>query len=111
MYLGRIVESGPAESVYEQPAHPYTAALLSAIPMPDPGAWRDRLVLGGDIPDPSDPPRDCRFHPRCPFAFDPCREAEPPAFRTPSGVTVHCHLHTEGPRLAGASVREVGPTR
>jgi peptide/nickel transport system ATP-binding protein len=103
MYLGRIVESGPAESIYLQPRHPYTEALLSAIPVPDPVVQRtrQRVVLTGDIPSPLSPPSGCRFRTRCSYAMDICAEVTPPPFQTDDGVTVACHLHTEGPRLAG----------
>jgi len=112
MYLGRIVENGPADQVYEHPAHPYTAALLSAIPVPDPVRQRlPRIVpVRGDIPSPTDPPSGCRFRTRCPFAMDICREVAPPPFRTPSGTVTHCHLHEHGPRLCGRSVTELEAT-
>jgi oligopeptide transport system ATP-binding protein len=107
MYLGRIVEEGPAEAVHDHPTHPYTQALLSAIPVPDPVRQRSRrrIVLQGDVPSPLDPPAGCHFHPRCPYVMDVCRSEDPPAFALPDGGRVHCHLHTDGPRLAGASVR------
>jgi peptide/nickel transport system ATP-binding protein len=106
MYLGRIVENGPAEQVYSAPTHPYTAALLSAIPVPDPAVQRgrQRIVLEGDIPSPLNPPAGCRFHTRCPFAMEVCTREDPPPFTTSEGTTVHCHLHTQGPRLEGAPV-------
>jgi oligopeptide/dipeptide ABC transporter ATP-binding protein len=106
MYLGRIVESGPAEEVYTRPTHPYTEALLSAIPVPDPGVQRERrrIVLQGDIPSPLSPPSGCRFHTRCPYVMDVCREVDPPAFTTVGGTTTHCHLHTSGPMLGGEPV-------
>jgi oligopeptide/dipeptide ABC transporter ATP-binding protein len=104
MYLGRIVETGAAEEVYRRPRHPYTEALLSAIPIPEPKVQRtrQRIVLEGDIPSPLDPPAGCRFHTRCPYAMDVCREVDPPPLVTGSGTTVWCHLHTEGPALGGA---------
>jgi oligopeptide/dipeptide ABC transporter ATP-binding protein len=107
MYLGRIVEQGPAEAVYTSPKHPYTEALLSAVPVPDPVVQRSRrrIVLSGDVPSPVDPPAGCRFHTRCPFVMDVCRTVDPDATLTPDGTTVHCHLHTTGPQLAGESVR------
>jgi oligopeptide/dipeptide ABC transporter ATP-binding protein len=80
MYLGKIVEVGPAERVATLPVHPYTEALLSAVPVPDPdlSARRERIVLRGDVPSPANPPSGCRFHPRCPHATDICRSEEPP---------------------------------
>ena len=80
MYLGKIVELGTAEDVIERPAHPYTRALVSAIPTPNPDAERNRkrIVLGGDPPSPINPPSGCAFHPRCPYAIDKCKEIVPP---------------------------------
>jgi len=80
MYLGRIVELGPAEDVIDRPRHPYTRALVSAIPVPDPviERARQRIVLPGEPPSPINPPRGCAFHPRCPYAVDRCRLAVPP---------------------------------
>lgn len=106
MYLGRIVEIGPAADVAHRPTHPYTEALLSAIPVPDPVRQRERkrIVLEGDIPSPTDPPSGCRFDTRCPYAMDVCAVEDPAPFETPGGTTVWCHLHTTGPTLAGDSV-------
>jgi oligopeptide/dipeptide ABC transporter ATP-binding protein len=106
MYLGRIVEEGPADAVYETPRHPYTEALLSAIPIPEPVRQRarERIVLAGDIPSPAHPPPGCHFHTRCPYVMDVCREVDPPAFTVGDGTKVFCHLHTTGPELAGAPV-------
>ncbi len=106
MYLGRIVETGDADEISTRPAHPYTEALLSAIPVPDPRIQRERhrIVLRGDVPSPLSPPSGCRFHPRCAYAMDICRTVEPQPFTTPVGTTVACHLHTEGPKLAGQPV-------
>jgi peptide/nickel transport system ATP-binding protein len=106
MYLGRIVEEGPAETVYTRPRHPYTEALLSAIPLPDPirQRSRDRIVLKGDIPSPLAPPSGCHFRTRCAYAMDICAEVTPEPFRTDDGTTVFCHLHTAGPRLGGRPV-------
>ena len=80
MYLGKIVELGPAEDVIDRPRHPYTRALVSAIPVPDPGVerGRKRIVLAGDPPSPINPPAGCAFHPRCAYAVDRCREGVPP---------------------------------
>ena len=79
MYLGRIVEITDRKSLYDEPRHPYTKALLSAVPIPDPAleAQRERVVLGGEVPSPLNPPPGCAFHPRCPIAIDRCREAIP----------------------------------
>ncbi|MDA8043836.1 MAG: ABC transporter ATP-binding protein [Actinomycetota bacterium] len=113
MYLGRIVESGPAEKVYRSPTHPYTEALLSAIPIADPARQRarQRIVLRGEMPSPLDPPTGCRFRTRCAYAMDICKEVDPPAFATASGTTTWCHLHTSGPALAGAPVSSLAPTQ
>ncbi|MFI6289936.1 ABC transporter ATP-binding protein [Nonomuraea sp. NPDC050790] len=93
MYLGRIVEIGPSERLYDDPAHPYTRALLSAIPVPDPDteATRQRIVLKGDPPSPADPPPGCSFHPRCPVAQELCRVSAPD-LREVNGRQVACHL-------------------
>ena len=110
MYLGRIVEQGPADEVYERPKHPYTEALLSAIPVPTPARQRDRerIVLEGDIPSPAAPPSGCRFHTRCRYAFAPCATVDPEEFTTADGTVVACHLHTTshpgGPALGGLTV-------
>lgn len=79
MYLGRIIELGERDDVYEQPLHPYTQGLLSAIPIPDPARedGRQQIVLEGDVPNPANPPQGCRFHPRCPYATAICRNVDP----------------------------------
>jgi peptide/nickel transport system ATP-binding protein len=112
MYLGRLVETGPAEEVYRRPTHPYTEALLSAIPVPNPARQRQRkrIVLRGEVPSPLDPPSGCRFRTRCPYVMDICREAEPEPFLTPAGGTTWCHLHTRGPTLGGAPVSMLPPS-
>ncbi|UCG73721.1 MAG: dipeptide ABC transporter ATP-binding protein [Chromatiales bacterium] len=96
MYLGKIVESGSASAVYRGPKHPYTKALMSAIPVPDPTRGRSRIVLEGDVPSPRNPPPGCPFHPRCPQAMDRCR-SEVPVLKRPAGAetghVVSCHLY------------------
>jgi oligopeptide/dipeptide ABC transporter ATP-binding protein len=93
MYLGKLMEVGPARELFERPVHPYTLSLYSAVPVPDPsqGRARERIVLRGDPPSPSDPPPACRFHTRCPYATEICREVEPPLTRYPDGRTAACH--------------------
>jgi oligopeptide transport system ATP-binding protein len=92
MYLGRIVELGPAEDVIDRPSHPYTRALVSAIPVPDPAVerGRQRIVLAGEPPSPIHPPAGCAFHPRCPYAIDRCREAVPPLVPAGPGRVAAC---------------------
>ena len=94
MYLGRVVELAPADEIYQRPRHPYTKALISAIPQPEPRRKSGRIVLQGDVPSPIDPPSGCPFHPRCPHATDRCRTEVPalrPAPNAPAGHTVSCH--------------------
>ena len=93
MYLGKIVELAPKKSIFAAPKHPYTEALLSAVPMPEPGAARKRIILKGDVPSPINPPKGCRFHTRCPYAFDRCRVEEPELRSIEDGQFAACHLH------------------
>ena len=98
MYLGRIVELAPTRALFDNPLHPYTEALLAAVPVPDPTVRRKRLILSGDVPSPIKVPAGCRFHTRCPYAFDRCRVEEPKLKEPLSGHQVACHLR-EAPLL------------
>jgi peptide/nickel transport system ATP-binding protein len=93
MYLGKIVETAPKRQIFATPRHPYTMALLSAIPVPTPGAARQRIILKGDVPSPSNPPSGCRFHTRCPYVFDRCRSQEPALRPIADGQFAACHLN------------------
>jgi peptide/nickel transport system ATP-binding protein len=107
MYLGKIVETAGKREIFASPKHPYTRALLSAVPVPTPGAARDRIILKGDVPSPSNPPAGCRFHTRCPYVFDRCRSVEPQLQQIAPGQFAACHLHdlpaADNP-MAGAPV-------
>ena len=105
MYLGRIVEEGPTDQLLSNPRHPYTVALLSAVPEPDPTARRARIVLSGDLPSPSSPPPGCHFHTRCfhPMKSDRCR-TEVPLLRPVGGTVAACHYAESTPRPAEVSV-------
>ena len=92
MYLGKIVEVAPKRRIFAAPQHPYTQALLSAVPVPEPGANRQRIILKGDVPSPINPPKGCRFHTRCPHAFDRCRVEEPKFQPVDAGHLAACHL-------------------
>jgi oligopeptide/dipeptide ABC transporter ATP-binding protein len=110
MYLGKIVELSPAEELYQRPIMPYTEALLSAVPIPDPdlSAQRERIVLEGDVPSPINPPSGCRFHPRCRYMTDICKEVEPPLVDYGRGHLAACHhpLNVDRETLARVSVSE-----
>jgi oligopeptide/dipeptide ABC transporter ATP-binding protein len=103
MYLGRIVELAPTRAVFSHPQHPYTEALLSAVPVPDPTVQRKRIILAGDVPSPIDLPSGCRFHTRCPYAFDRCRVEEPALKEVLPGHFAACHLR-DAPAVADSSV-------
>ena len=93
MYLGRIVEIAPARKLYTSPKHPYTEALLSAVPIPDPAVKRKRIVLQGDVPNPIQPPAGCHFHPRCPHVMDRCKVETPLLREIEPGRKAACHLN------------------
>ncbi len=95
MYLGRIVELAGSEKVYEKPLHPYTQALLSAVPVPDVDHKKDRIMLEGDVPSPSNPPSGCPFHTRCPEAMDVCKQVVPKFQEVEENHYVACHLYEE----------------
>ncbi len=91
MYLGKIVETAPAQAIYQHPCHPYTKALLSAIPVPDPAYRKERIILQGDAPSPLSPPMGCHFHPRCWKATEECRKNYPDSTQLDGEHTFHCH--------------------
>ena len=93
MYLGKIVEMSAYRDIYTNPKHPYTQALLSAVPVPDLNAKSERIILGGDVPSPINPPSGCRFHPRCPKCMDICPREEPQLKNLGGDHWVACHLH------------------
>ena len=93
MYLGKIVEMAGKTQLFGGPRHPYTRALLSAVPVPDPDARLQRILLTGDVPSPVNPPKGCRFNTRCPYVFDRCRSEEPLLQSTTTGHFAACHLH------------------
>jgi len=93
MYLGEIVEIGPAERMVKKPLHPYTQALFTSVPIPDPETKREKIILPGEPPSPIHPPSGCRFHPRCSFAFAPCSRTAPSLKNVEGNRTVACHLY------------------
>ncbi|MBG0789301.1 MAG: dipeptide ABC transporter ATP-binding protein [Desulfovibrionaceae bacterium] len=93
MYLGRIMEIGPSQTLFAAPKHPYTKALLSAVLPPDPARQPERIALTGDLPSPMNPPSGCPFHPRCPEAFDKCRRGRPQLMEVGGGVKTACWLY------------------
>jgi oligopeptide transport system ATP-binding protein len=95
MYLGEIVEQGNVRDIYQEPAHPYTRALLSAVPSPDPERPSMRIPLTGELPSPMRPPPGCKFHTRCPYAMDICRSVNPAETVLSATHTVRCHLYPE----------------
>jgi oligopeptide/dipeptide ABC transporter ATP-binding protein len=95
MYLGRIAELAASETLYREPRHPYTVSLLSAIPVPDPGRKKQRIVLRGDVPSPARPPSGCRFHPRCYMAREICSQEEPLLREIRPGHWSACHFADE----------------
>ena len=113
MYLGKLMEVSPAEELYTKPIHPYSAALLEAIPIPDPRRNRERTrsVVSGEPPNPIDPPSGCVFHPRCPRATDVCRTVEPPLTQYANGHLAACHhpLNVSAGELAAAQRSDTSP--
>lgn len=107
MYLGKIVEIADTDPLFERPLHPYTEALISAVPVPDPNAPDGRIVLSGDIPSPANPPRGCRFHTRCPYVQDRCRIEMPQLREVAPGRTAACHFAGELP-LSGVKAYHAG---
>jgi oligopeptide/dipeptide ABC transporter ATP-binding protein len=107
MYLGRIVELAETASLFEDPQHPYTVALLSAVPVPDPKTARRRIILSGDVPSPVNPPPGCRFHTRCPHAEARCRTEVPAMKEVAPGHFAACHLR-DGPPLPPGGGRGAG---
>jgi oligopeptide/dipeptide ABC transporter ATP-binding protein len=120
MYLGKVVEVADRTGMFSAPQHPYTQALMSAIPVPQPGLKRQRIILLGDVPSPVNPPRGCHFHPRCPEAMGVCARLEPPLIQVGEGHFAACHRRDPGfadrddlpgaDLRPGATVRPAAPT-
>jgi oligopeptide/dipeptide ABC transporter ATP-binding protein len=94
LYLGKMMELGSALTLVDQPLHPYTQALVAAVPVPDPESKRTKDVISGEIPSPVDPPPGCRFNTRCPYAHERCTNEEPPLVEVEKGHYVACHLYS-----------------
>jgi oligopeptide/dipeptide ABC transporter ATP-binding protein len=94
LYLGKMMEIGSSTDVVDNPLHPYTQALISAVPVPDPESKRIKDVISGEIPSPVDPPTGCRFHTRCPYAHERCVNEEPAVVEVENNHFVACHLYT-----------------
>ena len=113
MYVGRVVETGTSEQIFTNPQHPYTEALLAAVPQPDPRIRAQAKILSGDVPSPANPPNGCHFHPRCPYAQRICSEEEPPVIERPDGRRVACHfadvLHLNGVAVVPHNERQTAP--
>ena len=110
MYLGTIVETAPREELYGNPRHPYTQALLSAVPVPDPTKEKKRIILEGELPSPVNPPKGCLLHTRCPYCQEKCRQERPKAVEVGTGHTVKCHFPifcaAEPPGLGSPKTKE-----
>jgi oligopeptide/dipeptide ABC transporter ATP-binding protein len=94
MYLGRMVELGSKQELYENPLHPYTQALLSSVPIPNPKKKKERIILQGDVPSPANPPQGCAFHPRCASCMEICKTVRPEFKKAEDGRFVACHLYS-----------------
>ena len=95
MYLGNVMELGSTKDIFAKPLHPYTQALFSAVPVPDPDCKMNRIILSGDIPSPANPPKGCKFHTRCSKCMGVCSEVEPKYVEAQKGHFVACHLYKD----------------